>query len=183
MRHSAAFSASVLAELREPARRVDGFPDGEKPERFLMQAYGRLAVMAVLSFIAVYVLMYAMVDTLFDAYPNLNQAYMAGLMTAPVVLIALLLMGRMFPRRSANVAIAMLSVALLAACLYAIRTQAAVGDLQFLKSMIAHHSGAVLMCERAKLTDDEIKRLCAAIIEGQRNEITQMNALIKKLEQ
>lgn len=148
-----------------------------------MLAYSRLAVMAVLSFIAMYVLMYAMVDTLFDAYPNVNQAYMAGLMTAPMVAIELMLMGRMYPNKSANVALIALSVVALAGFLYAIRAQVAVGDVQFLKSMIPHHSGAVLMCERAKLKDEEVKRLCATIIEGQRTEITQMNAVMKRLEE
>jgi uncharacterized protein (DUF305 family) len=148
-----------------------------------MHAYSRLAVMAVLSFIAMYVLMYAMVDTLFDAYPNVNQAYMAGLMTAPMVVIELLLMGRTYPNKPVNVALMALCVVALVGCLYAIRAQTAVGDIQFLKSMIPHHSGAVLMCERAKLKDEEIKRLCAAIIEGQRTEITQMNAVMKRLEE
>jgi hypothetical protein len=43
-----------------------------------------LAVMALLSFAATYVLMYAMFDRVGNALPNWNQAYMAGLMTAPI---------------------------------------------------------------------------------------------------
>ena len=42
----------------------------------------------------------------------------------------------------------------------AMRTQAAVGDRQFLRSMIPHHSGAVLMCQQASLSDPEIRALC-----------------------
>ena len=49
--------------------------------------YLRLAVMIVLSFISMYVLMYAMVNTLGDVYNSLNQVYMAGLMTVPMVVI------------------------------------------------------------------------------------------------
>jgi uncharacterized protein (DUF305 family) len=49
--------------------------------------YSRLAVMAALSFAAMYVLMYAMVERFANVHPNLNQAYMAGLMTAPMILI------------------------------------------------------------------------------------------------
>lgn len=37
---------------------------------------------AALSFAAMYGLMYAMLDRLDNVYPNLNQLYMAGLMTA-----------------------------------------------------------------------------------------------------
>jgi uncharacterized protein (DUF305 family) len=144
--------------------------------------YGRLAAMAALSFIAMYILMYAMVDTFADVFPNINQFYIAGLMAAPMVIIELVLMGAMYQNRTANIAIMIVSVAALAGFFTLIRTQAAVGDHQFLKSMIPHHSGAVLMCQRADVRDVEVKRLCANIIQGQHAEITQMNTLIRKLE-
>jgi hypothetical protein len=48
--------------------------------------------MAALSFIAMDILMYAMVDRPANVFPNLNQAYMADLMTAPMVIIELLVM-------------------------------------------------------------------------------------------
>jgi uncharacterized protein (DUF305 family) len=44
--------------------------------------YRSLLGMVVLSFIAMYVLMYAMVDRFANAIPNFNQFYMAGLMAA-----------------------------------------------------------------------------------------------------
>jgi hypothetical protein len=46
--------------------------------------YLRLAVMAVMSLLAMFTLMYAMVDRLGNVIPNLDQVYMAGLMTAPM---------------------------------------------------------------------------------------------------
>ncbi|HEX6641049.1 MAG TPA: DUF305 domain-containing protein, partial [Thermoanaerobaculia bacterium] len=55
--------------------------------------YGRLLVMTVISFIAMYVLMYAMVDRFENVYPNFNQFYMAGLMAAAMVAIELIVMG------------------------------------------------------------------------------------------
>lgn len=144
--------------------------------------YCRLAAMAVLSFIAMYILMYAMVDTFADVFPNINQFYMAGMMSAPMVIIELLLMGAMYENKTANIIILIVSVAALAGFFASIRTQTAVGDNQFLKSMIPHHSGAILMCQRADLRDAEVKKLCATIIQGQRAEIAQMDALIRKLE-
>ena len=44
----------------------------------------------------------------------------------------------------------------------------AVADTQFLKSMIPHHAGAILMCEKAPIAD--IKELCQKIIASQRSE-------------
>ena len=51
-----------------------------------------LLIMAGLSFVAMYILMYAMVDTLGNVYANLNQFYMAGLMTVAMMLIEVVLM-------------------------------------------------------------------------------------------
>jgi uncharacterized protein (DUF305 family) len=47
--------------------------------------------------------------------------------------------------------------------------------------MIPHHSGAVLMCERAQVRDPEIKQLCGDIIRSQAQEIDQMKAIMKRL--
>ena len=71
--------------------------------------YLRLAAMTVLSFISMYILMYAMVDRSTNVYSNLNQFFMAGLMTAPMVLIELALMGAMYPNKTLNIIIAVLS--------------------------------------------------------------------------
>jgi hypothetical protein len=64
--------------------------------------YRHLLAMAALSFGAMYILMYAMVNTIADVHMNVNQFYMAGLMTAPMILIELLVMRGMYPRRRLN---------------------------------------------------------------------------------
>lgn len=143
-------------------------------------AYLRLAAMAALSFIAMYVLMYAMVDRFENVFPNTNQIYMAGLMTAPMIIFELALMGAMYPNRAANIAIDAVSIVALIGFFAVIRAQTAIGDTQFLKSMIPHHAGAVLMCERAPISDPAIRQLCATIIKGQNEEIAQMKALLEK---
>ena len=60
------------------------------------------------------------------------------------------------------------------------RTQTPIGDAQFLRSMIPHHSSAILMCERAAITDPEIEKLCGQIVKSQREEIAQMQALLAR---
>ena len=142
--------------------------------------YGRFAWMLVLSFVAMYVLMYAMVDRLGNAVPNINQFYMAGLMTAPMALLEILLMGRMYADERKNMMVLLLGVVFLAACWFGIRVQAGVGDEQFLKSMIPHHAGAILMCQEAKLSRPEIQALCGNIVEGQQAEIQQMKSLLNQ---
>lgn len=142
--------------------------------------YGRFGWMLLLSFAAMYVLMYAMVDRLGNAVPNINTAYMAGLMTAPMAILEVLLMGRMYPDKRKNMLIVLGGVVLLLACWFGIRLQAGVGDRQFLKSMIPHHAGAILMCDQATLTDPEVKALCTGIIKAQEKEIAQMKALLAR---
>jgi len=139
--------------------------------------------MTILSFLAMFALMYAMVDTWRDIFPNINQAYMAGLMAAPMVVIELLLMWSMYKNVTANIAILAVSFVALVGSFWMIRQQAAVGDVQFIKSMVPHHSGAILMCRESQLSDAELKKLCDSIMEGQRAEISQMNAILRRLNQ
>ena len=145
--------------------------------------YGRLAVMTVVSFIAMYVLMYAMVDRLANVYPNFNQFYMAGLMAAAMVAIELVVMGGMYPNKKVNILLIAASVAALALFWILIRQQIAIRDEQFVKSMIPHHAGAILMCRQATLTDPELVRLCQGIVRGQQSEIDQMKAKLRELNQ
>ena len=143
--------------------------------------YILLLAMTVLSFASMYILMYAMVDRAANVYGNLNQVYMAGLMTAPMILIELAVMGAMYGNKKLNAAI-MIAAAILGLLFFAgIRQQAAVGDTQFLKSMIPHHAGALLMCSEAPLADAEIQQLCKTILAGQQAEIDQMKAILARL--
>lgn len=144
--------------------------------------YSRLAAMIGLSFVAMYVLMYAMVDVLGNALPNLNQAYMAALMTAPMLVLELLLMGHMYANKKINAGLVIAGVLLLVLAWVGIRQQVAIGDEQFLRSMIPHHASAILMCEKAPLRDPDIQQLCHQIIASQQGEIDQMKAKLAALE-
>lgn len=143
--------------------------------------YRRLLVMLVLSFIAMYILMYAMVDRLANVYPNFNQFYMAGLMTAAMIVIELVVMGGMYPNKKLNAVLIAAGVIALAAFWFATREQTAIDDRQFVKSMIPHHAGAILMCRQASLQDAGLISLCAEIVKGQQAEIDQMNAKLREL--
>ena len=144
--------------------------------------YRHLLIMAILSFIAMYILMYAMVNTLDDVYNNFNQLYMAGLMAAPMVLIELFVMRSMYQDKRLNTIIIAGSVIVGLVFFLLIRQQTAISDRQFLRSMIPHHSGAILMCEQASIQDPEIQGLCATIIESQQEEINQMETILQRLE-
>lgn len=144
--------------------------------------YAKLAIMAVLSFIAMYVLMYSMVDRFANVIPNVNQFYMAGLMAMPMIIIELIIMWKMYANRKLNTLLLATSAVLLLIFYFCIRKQAAVSDKQFLKSMIPHHAAAILMVEEAKLSDPEVIELGKNIIDAQQKEIEQMKRKIEQLE-
>jgi uncharacterized protein (DUF305 family) len=66
--------------------------------------------------------------------------------------------------------------------LWLVRSQTTVGDVSWLRAMIPHHSIAILTSERAHLVDSRVRELADEIIEAQRREIGQMQALIRELE-
>lgn len=143
--------------------------------------YKRLAVMAVLSFASMYILMYSMVDRFENVLPNINQFYMAGVMAMPMVIIEIIVMSSMYMNRKLNAVITGVCAVALVIFFLCIRQQAAVSDRQFLRSMIPHHAGAILMCEGADIKDPEIRKLCDSIRLGQEREIAQMKAKLKEL--
>ncbi len=144
--------------------------------------YRGLLLMVVLSFLSMYALMYGMVNTLANVYMNVNQFYMAGLMAAPMGIIELALMGAMYRNRRLNAVVAIGGSIALAVFWVLLRQQVGVSDKQFLRSMIPHHAGAILMCEQAPVQDAEIKALCRTIISSQQSEIDQMKAKLSALE-
>ena len=134
--------------------------------------------MIVVSFVTMYILMYSMVNSTDNVYMSVNQVYMAGLMAAPMVIIELALMGMMYkdkPRNSIIMAAAVVTAVLF---FLGIRNQAAVGDRQFLRSMIPHHASAILMCENASSHNAEIQKLCRDITTSQAAEIAQMKTML-----
>lgn len=141
--------------------------------------YLKLLWMIALSFGAMYVLMYAMVDAYANVYHSMNQAYMAGLMAAPMLAIELIVMRGMYVNKRLNAIVMAASLVVAAVFFLAIRRQTAISDEQFLRSMIPHHAGAILMCQEADINDARIKELCRNIITNQRTEIDQMKELLR----
>ena len=143
--------------------------------------YRTLVLMAAIHFVAMYVLMYAMVDSYQQVVPNNNNLYMAALMTSPMLLMEVVLMRGMYPDRGKNAVVILAGLILLIGAFAAIRKQAIVGDEQFLKSMIPHHSGAILMCRESSLSDPRVLDLCRGIVESQKREIEEMGSLLDSL--
>jgi hypothetical protein len=140
--------------------------------------YLMLAANLLVSAIIMYFVMFTMIDGLPEFFHNLNMFYMALMMVAPMAILMLLMMGSMYRNKKLNLVISIGFAVLFIAAFGAMREQTAIGDRQFLRSMIPHHSGAILMCREAVLRDSEIRALCDGIIRSQRQEIAQMKRLL-----
>ena len=129
-------------------------------------------------FVIMYLVMYTMIATIDHFYMNINNLYMTLMMVAPMAVIMLISMRSMFAARRLNWLIGASAAVLFVASFTAMRRQAGVGNAQFLKSMIPHHSSAILMCEQASLTDPEVIALCKGIVQSQTAEIATMKAIL-----
>ncbi|RZK11087.1 MAG: DUF305 domain-containing protein, partial [Flavobacterium sp.] len=65
--------------------------------------------------------------------------------------------------------------------LIGLRTQTPIGDIQYMKAMIPHHSSAIMVSKHANIENPEVKKLSEQIIQSQEKEIAEMEAKIKEL--
>lgn len=142
------------------------------------KSYRHFSIELLVEAIIMLFVMYSMVDTIDHVYLNTNNLYMTLTMVAPMALVMLIAMRHMFMNKRLNLILYIVFTVIFLGSFYATRTQALVGDKQFLRAMIPHHSGAVLMCREAKITDPEIIDLCKTITESQTREINQMEKIL-----
>ena len=138
----------------------------------------KLALAIAINTIVMFFLTYVMIDTTEHFYANINRMYMAILMAAPMVIVMLLVMRKMYPDPKMNAAIHAGAAGVFLLVLWLARTQTPVGNDQFLRSMIPHHSSAIVMCEESAITDPQIIELCGEIVEAQVSEINEMKEIL-----
>jgi hypothetical protein len=143
--------------------------------------YKKFMLMLGVSFVIMYGVMYLNADKFDHVYLNLNRLYMALLMVSPMALVMLGFMSGMYKDKKLNSMIVAVSIIVFAGTLFMLRKQALVDDKQFLKSMIPHHSSAILVSQEANIKDPEVKRLTEQIIESQEKEIAEMKAILAKM--
>lgn len=140
--------------------------------------YLLLLISLGLSYVTMFGLMYSMADRWSHVYLNLSNVYMTGLMAGSMLPIMLATMPGMFKNRKMNAALWASAVVILALFWVLLRSEAGVGDRQFLRAMIPHHSAAIQMCHESALSDPRVKKLCEGIVASQTREIEEMKALL-----
>ncbi|KJS38348.1 MAG: hypothetical protein VR70_10185 [Rhodospirillaceae bacterium BRH_c57] len=144
--------------------------------------YPRFAAMIATSTVVMFVLMY--LNTY--AWPHVlfseTRAYMAILMGATMAVIMMGYMFSMYPNRTVNIGIFVVSAVVFALSLWLVRSQATVSQSSYMKAMIPHHSIAIMTSKRAQISDPRVRKLADEIIEAQEREIAEMLYLIAALE-
>jgi uncharacterized protein (DUF305 family) len=143
-----------------------------------MGSYRRFGAMIAVSTLVMFGLMYLNTYVADHLYFSETRAYMAVVMGAAMAVVMLAFMWKMYPSRSANIAILAASVSAFAVALWLVRSQATVEDASWMRAMIPHHSIAILTSERARLDDPRVRKLADGIIAAQRREIAEMKALL-----
>ena len=144
-----------------------------------MKPYITLLIALSISYIVMFAIMFSRVNEWSNLFLSLNQVYMTGLMISAMLIIMLVIMGSMFKNKKLNIMLLGLGTALILTFWTLVRTQAGVGNQQFLRSMIPHHAAAILVCQQSSITNPRIKELCTEIVRTQKEEIQIMKELMK----
>ena len=142
----------------------------------------RFATMMATSTVVMFALMYSTVYTLDHVWWSQTKFWMALYMGAAMAVVMLAFMLGMYTNTKANAAIFAASAVVFAASFWLVRSQRTVDDVAWMKAMIPHHSIAILTSERAQIADPRVRQLADEIIEAQRREIAEMEALIDSLD-
>ena len=145
-------------------------------------SYLRFAAMIATSTAIMYGLMYLNTYQIDHVFYSQTRLWMALLMGAVMAVIMLGFMWSMYKNRAVNLAILAGAAVVFAGSLWLVRSQALVGDLDYMRAMIPHHSIAILTSTNANIVDPRVRDLADDIIEAQVREIGEMKALIKDLE-
>ncbi len=145
-------------------------------------SYKKFFLMLLVSFIFMYGIMFLNIVKLDHFYISINRIYMALLMASAMGVIMMAMMYKMYPDKKRNNLIMVISLVVFGFTLAGIRTQTPIGDVQYMKAMIPHHSSAILTSENANIKDPEVRKLADGIIEAQVKEIAEMKAILKRME-
>jgi heme/copper-type cytochrome/quinol oxidase subunit 4 len=145
-------------------------------------SYTKFVLMLAFSFLAMYITMYMNTYQFDHVYFSMTRFYMACLGISAMAMIMFLFMRKMYKNRTKNMAIIAGSIVLFVSALVLVRAQEPIGDVLWMKAMIPHHSIAILASERADIKDPEVKKLSEEIIKAQKREISEMKAMLKRLD-
>lgn len=149
----------------------------------MSMGWSRFAAMIASSTVIMFFLMYQLVygwdHALFSLTRLISSLVMGCVMTA----VMLAFMWRMYQPEVAKFAVLAVAIFGGVALLAVNRSQTLVGDTDFMKAMIPHHSIAINNARRADIRDPRVRYLADRITRDQVKEIAEMKMLIEDIQQ
>ena len=121
------------------------------------EPYLKFMLMLGISFLVMYSVMFLNVASLAHIHLSLTRTYMTLLMIAPMAVMMVIMMGHMYPNKQRNRAIIITSLGVFVLALVGLRAQVPIGDAQYMRAMIPHHTSAILTSREADLMDAEVE--------------------------
>ncbi len=145
--------------------------------------WGRFAAMIATSTFIMFFLMYQLVYSFDHAMFSLNRLMASLVMGAVMTVVMLSFMWSMYKGQATKITVVIVALVLVVIFLFVNRSQALIGDEEFMKSMIPHHSIAINNSRKASISDPRVRELADEIIAAQVREIAEMKLLLKDIEQ
>lgn len=155
-------------------------PEGNQ---MMAMSWARFLGMIGTSTFVMFFLMYQLIYSMDHAMFSINRLVASLVMGCVMSVVMLAFMWSMYPGRRLKVAVLVGATAGAVILLAVNRTQAAISDVTFMRSMIPHHSIAINNARKATITDPRVRKLADGIIESQVREIAEMKLLIENIDQ
>jgi hypothetical protein len=149
--------------------------------RMMAMSWGRFAGMIGTSTLVMFFLMYQLIYSTDHALFSINRLVAALVMGCVMSIVMLSFMWSMYRGQTVKSAILIVATAGAVLLLVVNRTQAMIGDVAFMKSMIPHHSIAINNARKASISDPRVRKLADGIIESQVRELAEMKLLIEDI--
>jgi hypothetical protein len=165
---------------RKAAAVTDG--NGDSHSDMQRRMYLRFAAMIATGIFVMYWVMFVGSYEWNHVRFSQSRVYMALVMGGTMGFVMLGWMLNMYRSTKANMAIVAISLLLVGLGTFLDRSQATVGDAEFMRAMIPHHSLAITRAERFNVADVRVCELAVEISEAQRREILEMDWLIDDIQ-
>jgi len=154
----------------------------DERESKMQMGWGRFAAMIATSTFIMFFLMYQLIYTIDHATFSVNRLVASLVMGTVMTLVMLGYMWSMNPGTVVKISVVVGAFLLGAFLLYVNRAQSLIGDTEFMRAMIPHHSIAVNNARKADIRDPRVRELADEIIASQVREIRTMELLIADIE-
>ena len=150
-------------------------------QQMMGMGWGRFAAMIATSTFIMFFLMYQLVYSIDHAMFSLNRLIASLVMGCVMAVVMLAFMWSMYKGMGTKIAVLVLASLFGMIFLFVNRSQSLIGDDDFMKSMIPHHSIAINNARNASISDPRVRKLADQIIEAQVLEIAEMKLLLNDI--